>query len=106
MVSPTATVPVTAPATVSVVPVIEPAIDAVGLETVCDVLTRYVPSPPLVPVRKLVIVVPAATPRPIMVSPTATVPATAPVTVSVVPVIEPLAIDAVGLETVCDVLTL
>ena len=61
-----------------------------SLETVCDVLIVYVPMPPVVPVSWFVIVVPAVTPVPVMVSPGTIVPDETPLTVSVVPEIEPV----------------
>lgn len=59
------------------------------LGTVCEELTEYVPAPPN-PLSLAAIVVPAVTPVPDRVCPIATVPFGVPVTVSVVPLIEPV----------------
>ncbi len=52
--------------------------------TVCVVLTVYDPAPPAVPETNAVMVVPATTPMPESVAPTASVPDATAVTVSVV----------------------
>lgn len=66
----------------------EPA-PKVALDTVCEALTVYVPVPPE-PVPKAVMVVAKATPAPLMVKPTASVPEEMADTVSVVVDIAPV----------------
>ncbi len=66
------------------------AVSTVPPETVCDGVTVYEPAPP-VPDPSAVMVVPAATPAPESVAPTASAPDATAETVSVVPVMPPVA---------------
>jgi hypothetical protein len=58
--------------------------------TVCDGVTVYAPAPPLVPEMNAVMVVPAVTPTPESVAPTASTPDATAETVSVVPAMPPV----------------
>jgi len=112
---PTVIAPSVAADTESVLPEIDPTtVGAVAvmavLETVCEGLTVYVPTPPL-PNTTPVTTVPATIPWPTMLEPTAREPDAIELTVSVLPEMEPdncaegAAAIAGVLATVCETLT-